>query len=227
MHYSYEHMRKNSIRDQKVAEEALNQLVEEGNKMQSTVEYCAMLNGLEQLSGWCGKKGKMDFFTYFQDALISAFCSYIRSKDKNWSKKRDMIALLCKGCLAAVAAIGTPVLIAVVSGLLMGELTLPENKTYLVIGGIVSGVLLVIALAMFIYHEKYKKANYEETWVRHSLRHARLQLVMNEFLVSDRTEKDYQKLVDNTFSVLGQNLDQFAVNMCPKGVASRGKKSDK
>lgn len=226
VHYSYDHMRKKSVAEQVIDKHAVMSLIEDGAKKQSIVEYTTMLEGLEKLDNWCKENKKTEFFTYFQDALVGAYYSYSYTKQKNWSKKRDRIALICRACLAAIPVVVVPVVISVATKLFAGELALADNKTMLIIGGVLAAVIAMMGLVMYIYNEKYKKSDYHETWVRHSLRNSRLQLAMNEFLVSERSETDYEKLVNNTFAILEQNLDQFAVNMCPKGVASRAKNDD-
>ena len=71
-----------------------------------------------------------------------------------------------------------------------------------------------------------KKRNYYETWSRHSLCLNRLCLALNKFAVSDRLAADFNELQKDTFEILEQNLDQFAMNLSSKGLAVRAKKDD-
>ena len=66
-----------------------------------------------------------------------------------------------------------------------------------------------------------EKRNYYETWVRHTLCHSRLTIALSKFVVSRRLRADYEELVNSTFAILDQNLDQFALNMNDNGLAER------
>jgi hypothetical protein len=81
---------------------------------------------------------------------------------------------------------------------------------------------LVIGFCLLqMYLEWAKNKNDKETWVRHSTCYERLNLALSQFALSKQEESDFQRLMDTTFSILEQNLDQFALNLSSRGVAKR------
>lgn len=226
VHYSYEHMRDKSYSERKFDKEAVDSLTEDGFKKQDIVEYDTMLEGLEELSNWCGQNNKADFFAYFQDALIGSFYRFRRTKKKAWPKKRQIIVDICKAVVPVLSAAILTFATTFAANVISGDAVLPETRLEWLVCGTVGVVVGIIWIIMHLYKENDQKREYTETWVRHSLCNSRLQLAMNKFLVSDRTMEDYEKFANSTFAILEQNLEQFAVNMCPKGVASRSSKSD-
>lgn len=227
MHYSYEHMHKKSIQKADFDVEEIKTLIQDGFQKQDIIEYSTLLEDLKKLDEWCQQNDKKEFFQYFQDASIGAYYRFAQTKDKVWSNEKNLALIKQLSSLSYASPIIMPVVAAITTALEQGTIVLPENTPYLFIAGVIGTVMLVLTsvvrIAVCKHKENESKRNYYETWARHSLCNSRLRLAMSEFLVSEQTDSDYQKFVSSTFAVLEQNLDQFAVNMCPKGMASREK----
>ena len=232
LRYSHIHMREKSMQDETCNMEAVNKLIGDGCGKQLAVEYTMFLDNLKDLDDWCKEHDKSGFFAYFQDASISAFYRYADAKAKTWSDEDDKTIIKWMNYASYASPFLMPVGTVVLSMLENHVDVIASNKVYLfaacAIGTVILSLLSAGRIMLCKRKEEDAKRNYYETWVRHSLCNSRLQLALSEFLVSKRTDADYEKFVDSTFAVLNQNLDQFAVNMCPRGAAPRpGKAHDK
>lgn len=218
-----EHSRSNSTYDA----DKINTVIEDGFGKLDMLEYGMLLDDLKTLEDLCKDDHKKDFFEYFQFSIISAFCRFARTKKKAWPEKKDGIMSLCQALIPVFSAGILAAAAAIASSWASNQVVLPGNGMRTIVW--IAGGCFVIAswLAMYLYVARGDKRNYVETWSRHSLCYSRLRLVMSEFLVSAKDDDAYQKLVDNTFAVLHQNLDQFAVNMCPNGMAPREQSGSK
>lgn len=230
MHYSYEHMREKSKPKEEYGNAEIDALIEDGFGKQDLVEYSSLLEDLEELQKWCKLNNKNEFFQYFQDAVIGAYYRYKRTKKKNWSKKEELIKSICSALTPVFSAVALTVITAIIEQWVSGDTTVLES----LLSGSITAMLakwpLLIApisailacwLTLHVRNEGHKKRNYHETWVRHSTCHSRLRLAMSAFLISDRKDADYQKFVNDTFAVLEQNIDQYGLNLFPKGIAPR------
>lgn len=228
MHYSYEYMRKNSIQEEKYDVEKIKALIKDGFDKHSLVEYTAFLENMEELSKWCEANQKTAFFQYFQDAAIGAYYRFARTKEKAWSNKEDQKLIHRLRTVSYASPVIMPVVSTAVTWLTQGGFVMPENQVYLFGAGAIATVILLLVcigrIKMCEHDEEERKHNYYETWVRHSMCNSRLQLALNVFLLSERTDTDYEKFIKDTFAILDRNIDQFAVNMCPRGVAPSVKK---
>lgn len=139
----------------------------------------------------------------------------------------------------AIPTIGIPTIFSIVTAAVSfvnsTELDLNDYLQAFAVGAVVGIPLAIISTLKRVNEQKQrreetkanvereleKKHNYYETWVRHTLCHSRLQIALSKFIVSERTDNDYNELVGGTFQILEQNLDQFAINTCPRGMAFR------
>lgn len=228
MHYSYEYMRKKSIQEESYDADKITELIKDGAEKHELVEYTAFLENMETLSKWCEENQKTEFFKYFQDAAIGAFYRFASTKAKVWSKEKDQKLIRRLRAVSYASPVIMPVVSVAVTWLTQADIVMPENQVYIFGAGAIATVILLLVcvgrIKMCEHDEEERKHNYYETWVRHSMCNSRLQLALNVFLLSERTNQDYEKFVSDTFAVLGQNIDQFAVNMCPRGVAPSVKK---
>ena len=236
MHYSYKEMLEESILLRNLDTATTLALVEKEFTKQEIVEYNAMLENLKTLDEWCTQNNEAAFFTYFQDAVISAYCRYIHYKKKNWGaapqwskmnakEKKKHVRDIVFSLIPAGTTFGFPA----VTGFAERFLNAGENNVMHIIAAAAFGV--IIAVPIEIVRQKgldqemlEKKHKYDETWVRHSLCDSRLRLALSQFVTSGQTRGDYEELRKSSFAILEQNLDQFAVNLCPNGMASRTKK---
>ena len=204
-----------------------DKISDQSEKEVAQAEFDTLKNNLSALKVWCSMNQKKTFWDFFEEQMYSAHYRFLKAKQKAWSKKREWAKHLCSGVLCGAAALGAQAVPNFVKSWFAGTSKVVDvffqNSNW--------PLWIVIALgcvlAMYIYKENDKKRNYHETWTRHTLCDSRLQLVMSEFLMSAMDDDAYQKLVDNTFAVLHQNLDQFAVNMCPNGMAPREQSGSK
>jgi hypothetical protein len=173
-----------------------------------------MRENLDTLKTWClthhteTDNQRKQFYDFFENTIVGAFCRYRKSKTSTWSIKKNWLQVL------GIAVL--PILSALVM-LLLNK----ANQT--IIGDSVPVAFsLVIGFCLLqMYLEWAKNKNDKETWVRHSTCYERLNLALSQFALSKQEESDFQRLMDTTFSILEQNLDQFALNLSSRGVAKR------
>ena len=233
MHYSYKEILKESITPQSYDTATVLALLEKELSKQGIVEYNTMLENLKTLDEWCLQNNETAFFTYFQDVVISTYCRYIHYKNRNWSappqwsklnmkEKCKRIADVLVGLVPAGTTLGFPALTSILEYSQDGKM---DYAMHILVAAVVG---IAVAIPVSLIRKKRsdqemqeKKHKYDETWVRHSLCDSRLRLALSKFVTSSQTRGDYEALVKDTFAILEQNLDQFAVNLCPNGVASR------
>lgn len=210
MEYRYDYLKRNFPK--MIDKENIDNSFQE----EEALEYRSLLMDMESFDAWCKankEEGREEFSQYFQSAIISAYYRYRRTKNKAWSSLRNAVMLICGAVLPGLSGI-------VLSWLFDKSGAAAEaHSLYL------SVLIGVIWLVLFIFHGMNKKRAYDETWVRHSLCYSRLHLALNMFLTSLRKDEDYRLFVSNVFAIMEQNLDQFALNLCTRGIASRTKKS--
>ena len=195
VHYKYEDLRDKA------------KSTKQGFQESGKVEYSLLLESLDELNQVYKEDDLVErsfFIQYFQDAIVGAYYRYVETKKKAWSTKKRIFVAVCSALV--------PVLFAVCTKWVAGE-----GINSLVVGSLVS----IFWLVGHVYLDLNKSREDKETWVRHSICFARLHQALSVFLASKRTEDDYQQLVANTFSILEQNLDQFALNLFKRGIASR------
>ena len=222
MHYSYKFMKSKSLEEERgecyVDSNVAAKLVKSGFNMQEKMEYNSLLQDLASFDEWCiqsKNKTKACFFEYFQDAIIGAYYRYIRTKAKAWSKKRIIAMLVCSA------------LLPVISTALLHWLTNDVETFAGVTGFLLGGIWGAFWLVLFVFYGLSTKRAYEETWVRHSLCYTRLHLALSIFLTSERSDESYTTLVSDVFTILEQNVDQFALNMNQRGMAPRSQSNEK
>lgn len=184
------------------------------SEKEELIEWASLQKDLDIFHKWCNeaasanlKKESACFSSFFEDALLGAYIRYYKSKKKAWSNGRMIGRFLC--------ALIAPVLAAGILSVITAGIEIPLMP----VGFLGAGIVVLIWLSTSIYSEIQKKHAYDETWVRHSACYGRLRLALSVFLISSRTEKDFQTLVAKAFSVLEQNYDQFVLNLSQKGMA--------
>lgn len=247
-HFTYTEMRKLTalLDDEKT--------IEDGKNKHEAMEYSAMLDNLELLDKWCKEKGREAFSAFMQDAVIGAYFRYRRAKCKTWNEKPEDEAGKKHGKKMYPAL--WVILTAVITGLpamilpfIEGMFNLEDINPVFIQAAIVCYLTIavlatVVGVVAKLFEQKLQleqeeeeraiakealreeKHNYYETWTRHSLCLNRLCLALNKFAVSDRLAADFNELQKDTFEILEQNLDQFAMNVSSKGLAVRAKKDD-
>lgn len=173
-----------------------------------------MRDNLMALKAWCITENSSqndrqeEFFYFFENAIMGAFCRYRKSKTATWSIKKNWIKAL------GIA------LVPVLSALIM---LLLDKTNQTIIGNSVPAVsALVIGFCLLqMYLEWAKNKNDKETWVRHSICYERLNLSLSKFVLSDKGNDDFYRLMNDTFAILEQNLDQFTLNLSSNGAAKR------
>lgn len=176
---------------------------------QDYIDCEMMLTNLKILKLFADSDEKrVEFAKFFESALVGSFKRYRSSKKKTWGMTQNALLLLAAPVIPALSG----ALVALFSsdeGVLVGA-PLPVIMAAAVIG--------VMATSYTKWHEM---KNDKETWVRHSVCYNRLNLLLQQFILSKRSDVDYDSFVQNTFSILDQNLDQFALNMSGNGLAER------
>lgn len=222
---------------------ALEVWIEEQFNQQEMVEYYTVLRNLKVLDKWCEDNCTTEFFEYFQDAVIGAYCRALHYKTKTWSAPNNSKKVETEdkkkwweGLFDAVTA-GAPIILPVLTAI-MDHVDIVEIDMiqFLVAVAIGAGISVPLGILKRKNQEKEEAAErsrrameeeeakhkYDETWSRHTLCDARLRLALSKFAVSNHpTKEGYEELVQSTFAILEQNLDQFAVNMCSNGMALR------
>lgn len=154
-------------------------------------------------------KNCRQFISYYQDAVLGAYCRYRNSKAKAWSKKRNILMILSSALVPVLAS-------------LVLQFVTEADKTLLTSTGlIIACAIATVWMGSHVYSEMQSMNSYRETWVRHSACYGRLRLVLSRFLTSKRDEESYWELVENTFSVLDQNYSQFVLNLSSSGLAEK------
>ena len=228
--------------------------IEEGKNKHEAVVYSTMLDNLELLDKWCKENGREAFSTFMQDAVIGAYFRYRRAKRKTWNEKpKDEVGKKHgKKTYPALWVILTAVITglpAMVLPFIDGMFNLEDiNPAFIqaaFVGYMTIAILAtVVGVVAKLFEQKLQleqeeeeraiaketllevKHNYYETWTRHSLCYSRLCLALDEFAVSEGKMEDFQALEKRTFRILQQNLDQFAVNVSPHGLAGRAQVDD-
>lgn len=181
---------------------------------QDEADLCMMLEGLTALRQWCTAPTRKDldktkaFYKFFESVMVGAFYRYRKSKTATWSIKKNWLKALGIALLPVLSAVVTLIL---------------EKVDQIAVGKAVPvAFVLVTAFCLIqMYLEWAKNKNDKETWVRHSICYSRLNLALSIFALSKQTEEDYAYLVQRTYAILEQNLDQFALNMSSHGMAKR------
>lgn len=229
MHYYYKELESEAkvvsqVKRKRKKNGLLRELFKAGFKKQGTIEFQELLTNLGVLEAWC-EKNKTDehtkFFTFFQDTIIGAYYRYMRTKQKAWSWKRNAVNVVLAVLLPVISTIGMQVLTENVLPLIAGEGTVSGDENTMTSKLLVGGAIGLGWMIAYLYREMSEKRQYKETWVRHSICYSRLHVALSAFAVSGQTEQEYEKLVKDTFEILNQNLDQFALNMSSHGMASR------
>ena len=156
---------------------------------------------------------KKEFVAFYEKALTGAFHRYRHSKVQTWGLLANWLETLLGSVLAALTLVVADVVV-----LMLGSTNTAGNENVLPLRISVIGIAFLVAHA---YVEWRKKKNDKETWVRHSSCFSRLSLLVQRYLLSDKTDKDYQAFVESTFAILEQNLDQFVLNLSANGMAER------
>lgn len=189
---------------------------------QDEADLCMMMEGLTALKEWCTAPTRKSldktkaFYDFFESTMVGAFYRYRKSKTATWSIKKNWLKALGIALLPVLSAVVTLFLEKVVAIFL-------EKPEEIAIGKAVP-IAFVLAIAFCLiqmYLEWAKNKNDKETWVRHSICYSRLNLALSIFALSKQTEEDYAYLVQRTYAILEQNLDQFALNMSSHGMAKR------
>lgn len=166
-------------------------------------------NNINEFEGWCSQKGQQAFFVFFRDATHGELCRYLSSKGEAWSWKSTIIS---------VVAAGAPLFF----GSAAAFLNITADFSVLLPTAILSLASGVVAF-LYVYSELRKKRDYYETWVRHSACFYRLSLELSRFILSPRSDEDFDTLKEKTFAILSQNLDQFTLNLSGNGLAEKAK----
>lgn len=171
---------------------------------------------LYSLQNWCNQVSPecsdylynpKEFCEFFCAELHASEEAYRRNKRQAWDKKSYV--LYSVGYI--LAAGGS----AIVTQLILDKISNAPSKTAM---GIAGGVLIVGAIMSSIKSWRDKR-DYDETWARHSARYHRLRLILNQFLLSKKTVKEFNIFSQKTFAILERNLDQFELNISSKGLA--------
>ena len=171
---------------------------------------------LSLLQSWCSQAqaensvflyNPKEFYEFFCTALQVAEEKYHSNKKKAWDLK--IYVLYSVGYVLASGAS------AIVTQLILDKISSAPSKTAM---GITGGVLITGAIMTSIKSWRDKRA-YDETWARHSARYHRLRLILKQFLLSQKTAKEFNLFAQKTFAILERNLDQFELNISSKGLA--------
>ena len=226
--------------------------IRENMKKHEQLEYSVMLENLKMLDDWCTKHGKTEFFTFFQDSILGAYYRFVHAKRNTWDDEVP-VKHGTGQCRKKRVRIGWPTILTGAAPIIlvfMSELLGMESVHQgFVYAGMATYVVIALSGVVSRAHQESneqqdqlareeqervkkeeeaqkKKRNYYETWSRHSLCLNRLCLALNKFAVSDQLAADFNELQKDTFEILEQNLDQFAMNVSSKGLAVRAKKDD-
>lgn len=179
-------------------------------------EKLTLFDDLADLNAWCQKNTSVagvrnGLYSYFEEAIIGAYCRYVTTKKKAWSPFKNL-------CVDIAAS-----MIPIASGLLLFWFSKDNVWSVGTVGLIVGITLAVVWFLLEVFQTAQERRAYNETWVRHSACYGRLRLAMSRFLTSNREYSDYEDFVEDVFSILEQNYDQFTVNLSTNGMAPRNK----
>lgn len=165
---------------------------------------------LTQLQTWCNNNSKQEFYHFFSTTLENAKKRYGTSKRHAWSFPENMVTI--------IAFVATPVIFSILTYILEQY----KNISYVGKFGLYVFLLAVYVTLSCLLQWQQKK-NASETWVRRSAYYHRLCIALGVFVFSDQRMDDYKRLVQDTFAILEQNLDQFTLNLSPNGLVERRK----
>lgn len=193
--------------------ENVDQIIAKLDKNKPDVaDMLAMCNNLETLKNWCTNSEaddrKKKFYSFFENAIVGSFCRYRKSKTSTWSIMKNWLKVLGIAVLPVLSS-------QVIMWLDAEKQTIFGNSIP------VAAAILVVFCSIQMYLEWAKNKNDKETWVRHSVCYERLNLALNKFVLSKKKDGDFQNLMNDTFAILEQNLDQFALNLSSNGAAER------
>lgn len=182
-------------------------------KSSSVVETeCLMKEELQELEKWknsatseVSQERKVAFVTFFTRMLNATFQQYVTHKDKAWSLKKNIPYIVGTAILPVIGAFAGSFL----------------SEGSAVASGITIGLIGSGWVAIKVYTDWRQNKNVKETWVRHSACFHRLHLELTRFLLSEKTDEDFECFSKRTFQILDQNLDQFVMNLSPQGLAEK------
>lgn len=194
-------------------------LTEQGTNSELSVEKNIEKKGsmmkadLQELQNWQSNSSlsgisperKAAFVAFFSQKLNEVFKLYASHKKDAWSFKKNIPYMVGTAILPVIGAAAGYFLPA--EGVVTSGITI----------GMIGSVWIVIKM----YTDWVQSKNAKETWVRHSACFHRLYLELTRFLLSERTDNDFQLLMDRTFQILDQDLDQLVMNLSPQGIAER------
>lgn len=192
-------------------------------------DFCIMLENLNKLRTWCetgqsapdaiSKERRLEFLAFFENAIVGAFFRYRKSKKAAWAIGRNWILLISAAIL--------PVLTSICSwglNLILSVAEDPDSSAKLFLGngyGILACVIAAALLVFKVYTKWVDDKNDKETWVRHSTCFAHLNIALSGFVLSEKSNDDFELFVKTSHAILTQNLDQFALNLSAHGLAKR------
>ena len=176
---------------------------------QDRIDCWMMLTNLAQLKSMLDDDpDKKAFEEFFESALVGAFFRYRSSKKKTWGVQQ-MILLPLATTVAPWLSGAIVAWFSAAEGTLVGA---PQ---------VVIMAACAVAVLAASYAEWHNMKNDKETWVRHSVCYNRLNLLLQQYVLSKHDSNDYDVFVQNTYAILEQNLDQFTLNLSTNGLAER------
>lgn len=196
---------------------------------QSESDFCMMVENLEKLRLWCeGKQNgsdtiseerKREFLVFFENAIVGAFYRYRKSKKEAWALGKNWVLLIGAAILPVLTSIGSWGL-----NLLLSCFEDADRSAKVILGngyGILACVIAAALLVFRVYTKWADNKNDKETWVRHSTCFAHLNMALSGFVLSKKSNDDFELFVKTSHAILTQNLDQFALNLSANGLAKR------
>lgn len=176
---------------------------------QDQIDCQMMLTNLAQLKSLSvGNQSKEAFADFFESTLVGAFLRYRASKKKTWGTAQIILLPIATTVTSWLSG-------AIVAWLSAAEGTLVGAPQVVIMAA------CAIAVLASGYTQWHNMKNDKETWVRHSVCYNRLNLLLQRFILSKQSDEDYESLVENTYAILEQNLDQFTMNLSTNGLAER------
>lgn len=186
----------------------VDKTIAEGKDHSNEADVILFMENMAALEKYCNVSSKTQFFQFFQDAIVGAYHRYRQHKKHAWSWLQYLPWLICSAILPVISAI---VLQAFADG--SGVLT--------VIPTVFAGLIVAAWVFLYVYTKWVENKGTKETWVRHSACFGRLNLALSKFILSEKKEEEYNEFVLETFAILEQNIDQFALNLSGQGLATR------